>query len=233
MAKLTTLEIFNGVARNCGEEVVASLTALSGLQLVIWDKIIEAIQEVCGDQSTRWKFLESEGTVPLTTGNYKYQISALTYGADMQKEDKESFLAKDFGQRIKYATPQDFDKDYPYGVIDQGLPDRYMIYAGYINFNKKATATENGKNVTFRYWKQPTIIYTATPSANIDIPEPYDRLVIVALATMKVLMYLGNDEAVTYKMMVYGDGRDIKGNFAKLYELYGSPDLKARFSAIL
>lgn len=230
MAKLTTLEIFNAVARNCGEEVVADLVSLSGFQLVIWDKIIEALSEICTDQNTRFDFLEADGVIPMVTGSYRYLISGLTNGADMQQEDKESFMAKDFGRKIKYRTQQEFDNDYISGIEDVrfGCPSAYTKYGGYIVFDKEATANENGKNVTFKYWKHPTAPNTATPTATLDIPEPFDRNCLVALATMKSLAYLGNDEAAVWKMQVYGDGRDLEGSLAKLKQIYSSPDLKPR-----
>jgi len=230
MAKMTTLEIVNAVLRNCGEETVAGVASLSGLQLVVWDKIIEALTEICTDQNTRLDFLEADGVIPLVTGSYKYQISALTNGADMQQEDKESFLAKDFSQKIKYRTQQEFDNDYRGGIEDVrfGCPTEYTKYGGYIVFNREATAAENGKNVTFKYWKHPTLPSTSAGSSTLDIPEPFDRLLLVALASMKVLAYLGNDEAVVYKMAVYGDGNLVEGSLAKLKELYSSPDLKPR-----
>lgn len=230
MAKLTTLEVFNGVARNCGEATVTGLTSLSGIQLVIWDKIIEALTEICTDQNTRLDFLEADGVIPMVTGSYRYLISTLTYGADMQQEDKESFLAKDFGQHIKYRTQQEFDNDYPDGIenVHYGCPSQYTKYGGYIVFNRTQTATENGKNVTFKYWKQPTLPDTTTPSTTLILPEPFDRILLVPLASMKVLAYLGNDEAAIYKMQVYGDGGDVEGTLARLKAIYSSPDLKPR-----
>lgn len=235
MAKLTTLQNFNNILRNIGEEEVVNLNNLTGIQLVAWDKFIEALMEICVDQNTRWDFLEADGSIPMVTGSYRYLISGLTNGSDMQQEDKESFLAKDFGIHLKYKTQQEFDKAYPSGIEDErfGCPTEYTKYGGYIVFNTEQTATENAKNVSFKYWKMPTIPATASPSVQLDIPEPFDRILLVPLATMKTLAYLGNDEAVVYKMMVYGDGRDVEGNLAKLKELYCSPDLKPRFSAIL
>ena len=230
MAKLTTLESYNYILRNCGEEEVENLNNLTGIQAVAWDKLIEALMEICTDQNTRYKFLESDGVIPMVTGSYRYLISTLTYGADLQKEDKESFLAKDFGKRIKYRTPQEFDKDYPDGIenVRYGCPTEYTRYGGYIVLNTTQTATENGKNVTFRYWKIPTLPAIASPSVQLDIPEPFDRILLVPLATMKVLAYLGNDEAIAYKMQVFGDGRDAQGTLDKLKEIYSSPEIKPR-----
>jgi hypothetical protein len=224
---MTTLEIVNGILRNCGETTVADLVSLSGVQLVVWDKLLEALGEICSDQNTRLEFLEKDGAIPLTTGNNKYLISGLASGADMQQEDGESFVALDFDRRIKYITPQEFDTKYS-SAVDSGLPTEYTKYAGYIVFNKKATSTENGKSITFRYWKHPTAPSISTPSVALDIPAPFDRNLLVALATLKVLAYLGSDEAVVYKLTVYGDGRDVEGSLAKLKEIYSSPKIKPR-----
>lgn len=236
MAKLTTLEIYNGILRNCGEQTVASLASLSaGLQTVAWDKLSEALVEICTDQNTRWQFLEAFGIVTLSTNNYRYLISSLTTpsaGSDMQREDRESFIQPDSGNRIKYLTPQEWDRKYPKGIETAmtGYPTEYTKFAGYLIFNKYATASENGDLVNFRYWKHPTMPATGSPNATLDIPEPFDRLVLIPLATMKTMVYLGNDEAAAHRVTVFGNGQDIEGNLAKLHEIYGSPELKPRVS---
>lgn len=230
MAQMTILEVFNEVARNCGEQTVEGLTALSGLRLLIWNKIIEALQEICTDLNCRYKFLESLGRVTLTTGNYIYPVTAFTTGTDMMREDRESLRQADSGNRVKYITPQEFDDKHPKGITTDvtGYPDRYTFYGNGFVFNKQATAVENGKFVDFRYWKKPTIPSTATATATFDIPEPFDRTVLVALATMKVLVYLGNDEAAVYKAYVYGDGRDAQGSLDKMKDIHSSPSIKPR-----
>lgn len=232
MAKLTALQVFNAVARNCGEPTVTGLTTLSGSQLVIWDKIIEAIQDICTDENTRWQFLEAEGEVPMTTGNYKYLISDLTNGSDMMVEDRESFRQEDSGYQIKYMTPQEWDNEYISGIGTdrQGFPDRYTKYGGYLVFNNQATGTQNGKNIKFRYWKLPTYYDENTPTGTCDIPEPFDRTLLVALATLKVLTYLGNDEAGIYKLQVFGNGQDIEGSMEKMKRIFSSPILKPRMT---
>jgi hypothetical protein len=230
MAKLTALEVFNAVARNCGEATVTGLSSLTGLQLLIWDKIIEAIQDICTDEDTRLQFLEASGQVPLVTGSYQYLISSLTYGADMLVEDTKSFRYQEASQNIPYMTPQEWDDLYPSGIgTDRvGSPNKYTKYAGYIVFNNQATASENGKIVYFRYWKIPTYYSTSTPTGTCDIPEPFDRTLLVALATLKVLTYLGNDEAAVYKLQVFGNGQDIEGSLDKMKRIYSSPILKPR-----
>lgn len=230
MAKLSALQAFNIVARNCGEATVTGLTALSGLQLVIWDKIIEAVQEICVDQNTRLRFLESEGQIPMTTGNYKYQISALTYGADLLYEDKDSFRQVDSDTNLTYKNPQEWDAKYPGGIgADRvGYPTEIMNYGGYFVVNNQATADQNGKIIYFRYWKCPSYYSESSPSGTIDIPEPFDRICLCALATLKVLTYLGNDEASIYKVQVFGNGTDIEGSLDKMKRIYTSPLIKPR-----
>jgi hypothetical protein len=230
MAKLTALEVFNAVARNCGESTVAGLTALSGLQLVIWDKIIEAIQDICTDENTRVQFLEAEGSIPMTTGNYKYLISGLTSGSDMMTEDIKSLRSADNSNNLVYLTPQEFDEKYPGGITSsrQGYPTEYTKFGGYFVFNNQATATQNGKNISFRYWKLPAYYVAATPTGTSDIPEPFDRTLLVALASLKVLTYLGNDEASVYKVQVFGNNQDIEGSLDKMKRIYSSPILKPR-----
>lgn len=228
MAKLTTLQIFNSIMRNCGEEEVENMNNLGSLQSIAFDKLIEALMEICTEQNTKWNFLEDDGVIPMALNSYQYLISSLESGSDLQEDDRESFLAKDFGQRIKYITPQEFNKKYPSGVTEYGCPTEYTKYKGYFVFNKIASSNENAKNITFRYWKMPTLPATSSPNATLDIPEPFDRLLLIPLASMKVLAYLGNNEAAVHKLSVYGDGGNMEGSLAKLREIHSSPELKPR-----
>jgi len=232
MAKLTALQVFNAVARNCGESTVAGLTALTGLQLLIWDKIIEAMQDICTDENTRWSFLEKAGVIPMVTGNYQYQISALTTGSDMMVEDMKSMRSADYGNNIPYLTNQEWDAKYPEGITSArtGYPTEYTKFAGYFVFNNQATATQNGKNIDFRYWKLPSYYSESSPSGTADIPEPFDRTVLVALASLKVLTYLGNEEASVYKVQVFGNGQDIEGSLDKMKRVFSSPVIKPRMT---
>jgi len=147
-------------------------------------------------------------------------------------EDKESFRSADAKRQIGHLTPQEFDARYPQGITsDQvGYPYFYMKYAGKFYFDRYASATENGNNVNFRYWKQPTYYSTATAAGTSDIPEPFDKTCLVALATLKLLTYLGNSEASIYKVQVYGNGKDIEGSLDKMKDLYSSPNLKPRMT---
>lgn len=234
MAKLSALQTYNEVARNCGESTVTDLNTLSGLQNVIWNKIIEAIQDICTDEEAQLSFLEDSGEIPMTTGNYQYLISDLTSGADLLKEDEKSFRQSDAGQKITYLTAQEWDAKYPDGIGSDrvGCPTEYTRYGGYFVFNKQAGTTENGKNISFRYWKLPSYYDTSTPAGTVDIPEPFDRTCMVALATLKVLTYLGNEEASVYKMQVFGDGDKVEGSLDKLRRIYCSPKLKPRMSYV-
>lgn len=235
MAKLTTLEIVNNILRNCGERSdLTALTSLTGIQNVVWDKLYEALVEICADQDTQYQFLEADGEVPLVTGEYRYLISSLASVADMQREDRKSFRQFDSGNRITFLTPQEWDSKFPKGIESSmtGYPDNYMKFGGYIVFDKYATANENGDIVNFRYWRHPTAPSTSTPTATLDIPEPFDRVCLVTLATAKVLAYIGNDEAVNYYRQVYGDPNEkmVEGTLNQLKAIYSSPDLKPRVS---
>jgi len=230
MAKLTALEVFNAVTRNCGEAVASDLANLVGLQLVIWDKIIEATQDISTDGNTKLQFLEATGLIPMVTGQYQYEISALTAGSDLMNEDRESFHSIDNGDILKYRTQQEWIEDYPSGIASTsiGYPSKFTKYGGYFIFNNCAGADQNGKNITFKYWKLPSYYSVSAPTGTGDIPEPFDRTCLVALATLKVLLYLGSDEAQYYKVQVFGNGGDIEGSLDKMKRIYSSPILKAR-----
>lgn len=224
--------MINRILRNAGEESdLTALTNLTSIQQVAFDKLTEAVQDVCVDESTQYKFLEKEGSITLVTGSYKY--AKATVASDMQLYDRRSFVQPDSGNKVIFKTPQEWDELYPSGITSTvtGYPDNFMEFAGYFVLNKQATATENGKLVNFRYWRQPTLPDTATPSGTLDIPEPFDRLVLVSLATLKLLAYLGSDDAIIYHGQVFGDsskGQD--GSMQKLIDAYASPDLKMRLS---
>jgi hypothetical protein len=236
MAKMTALQVLNQVLQNIGEDsTLTGLTSLSGIQLTAWNKIKEAIQDITTDQNTRWQFLESLGEISLTTNNYSYTVTGLTTGSDMNEEDRESFRQPDTGRNLKYITPQEFDQYYPKGISTDttGYPNFFTLYGGSFYFDKMATATENGKLVKFRYWRYPTYYSTSTATGTSEIPEPYDMTLLVALATLKVLTYLGNSEAAVYKIQVFGNGSDIEGSLDKMKRTHTSPVFKPRFTAVL
>lgn len=236
MAKLSALQATNKVLQNIGEASnLTVLTSLSTIQQLCFDKINEAIQDICTDENTRWKFLESEGQIPMTTGNYKYLISGLTYGADLMFEDIESFRQEDSSTRLKYLTPQEWDNAYIEGIgaSRTGYPNQIMRYAGYFVVNNQATATQNGKIIYFRYWKTPAYYAEASPSGTVDIPEPFDRTLLVPLATLKVMAYLGSEEAALYKVQVFGNGSDIEGALDKMKRIQSSPIIKPRMTYVL
>lgn len=236
MAKMTALQVLNQVLQNVGEDsTLTSLTSLTGIQLTAWNKIREALQDITTDQNVRWDFLESFGVVSLSTNNYSYTITGLTTGSDMLEEDRESFKQPDTGRNLKYITPQEFDAYYPKGISTDtvGYPSFFTKYANSFIFDKMATADENGKLVNFRYWKYPTYYSTSTSTGTTELPEPFDMTLLVALATLKVLTYLGSSEASIYKVQVFGNGSDIEGSLDKAKRILTSPITKGRFTYVL
>lgn len=235
MAKMNALQIVNQILENIGEvSNLTVLTGLSGIQVTVWDKLVEALQDLTSDQKNKWSFLESLGEVTMTTGNNEYTITALSSGSDMQTEDKESFRSPDAGLPVKYIDPQKFDALFPKGITTDrtGYPEFFTKYAGKIIFDKQASATQNSKAIKFRYWKHPTYYSTASPTGTGDIPEPFDRTLLVAYATLKVLTHLGSDEAAIYKIQVFGNDRDIQGSLDRMIEGYSSPELKSRMTYV-
>jgi hypothetical protein len=186
------------------------------------------------DENTRWDFLEKIGVIPMTTGNYAYTITVLSTGSDLMMEDRESFKQSDSDKNLIFKTPQEWDALYPKGITTAmtGYPDYFTKFIGQFIVDKQATTTQNGKNIDFRYWKYPTYYSTGTTTGTSEIPEPFDRILLVALATLKVLTYLGSDEAIVYKIQVFGDGKDIEGSLDKMKRIHSSPLLKPRVTFI-
>lgn len=235
MAKLTALQVLNQVLQNIGEDsTLTGLTSLTGIQITAWNKIKEAIQDITTDQNDRWDFLESLGEISLTTNNYSYAVTGITTGSDMMMEDRESFRQPDTGRNLKYITPQEFDAYYPKGISTDtvGYPGFFTKHAGSFVFDKMATSAENGKLVKFRYWKYPTYYSTSTATGTTEIPEPFDMTLLVALATLKMLTYLGSSEAAIYKAQVFGNGGDIEGSLDKMKRIHTSPLLKPRMTYV-
>lgn len=234
MAKLTALQALNKVLKKIGESEVSALTSLTGIQLLCFDYLNEALQDIVTDQNTKWRFLESLGVIPLSTGNNAYTITSLTSGSDMMEEDKKSVRSANAGRLIPYITPQEFDQKYPKGITTErtGYPDFYTLYAGQFAFDKQASSNENAKNINFRYWKFPTYYATATATGTCEIPEPFDVTVLVNLAALKAMLYLGNGEAAALKVQVFGNGDDIEGSLDKMKRTWTSPRLEPKVTYV-
>lgn len=230
MAKLNALQLLNQVLQNIGENTVSDLTSLSGIKLLAWDALNEVILDLATDD--HWRPLEATGTTTLLTDTYTY-----TEPSDILGEpDKDSFRVDDKSDsNIELLTPQEWDALYPEGIgtSKTGQPTKVTRYGSVFIYNKRPTASENGKIVYFRYWSIPSLLSTATSTGTCWIPEGFDRTVLVNLATFKVLHYKQNEEAAVYSMKVYGSPNEkLEGSLDKMRKAYRSPILKPRVTYV-
>lgn len=204
MAKKTALQIFNGVLHNMGLPEVTVLTSMDAFNLVVWDKIQESIIEIA-NMPVRWQPLMGTGTATMTTGTNSFAAPT-----DLLQEVIDSFRVPDNTDVLEFKTEQEWDADYPDGIqaTDTGWPGKIKrrLADNMYELDKYPTATQNGKKVYYRYKKMPVLLSTATTTGTCWIPEQYDDLVLVNLATYKMMMYRGlANEARDYWMRLFVD----------------------------
>ncbi len=223
MAKKTNLELLNRVLRNIGEDTVSDLTSLNDIQMLSFNALNEAIIETATEDF--WQPLESLGTITMTTSVYSYDEPS-----DLWRVDIYSFRQTDKKNNLDFLTPQEWDDEYPEGIgTDKtGYPTEITRFGGKFYINKQPTSTQNGKYIRYRYWKRPTLFTTATDTSTCWIPEGFDETLLVDYATFKVLSHQGDDEAKTYYVKVFGDGKLQEGSLNKMRRIFKSGLLKPR-----
>lgn len=199
MAKMTNLELLNGILVNIGEPQVASLTSLSGIQLVAWNKLNEALVEVA--HMGNWLPLEGTASFTMSTASNYYAVAT-----DMENEDVLSFTIPSNNSNLSYLTPIEWRLAYPNGVgtATTGWPTHMMRENGNFYVNKYPSTSQHGSAIHYRYWKLPTALTTATTTTTCWFPEGFDRTVLINLATYKTMMYKNSPEATFYYQIVYG-----------------------------
>ena len=230
MAKRTSLEIFNKVLTNIGEPTVSALTSLTGLQIVVWDKILESIYDVATE--AQWRPLMGTASLALVTGTNTYAIST-----DLWTEDIYSFRQPDSNITLDLSNDIEWDLAYPSGISSSshtGYPTkiRRRNDIDYYELNAFPTTAENGKKIPYRYWKRPTLWTTSSTTGTCWFPEGFDDLVLVNQATYKVLAYKNNPEAQEYWYRVNGrrlPGGDMEEGFlSKMKRIYAHDAVNAR-----
>lgn len=221
MAKKTTLQLVNNVLVNIGEPEVSALSALTAIQLLCFNKINDSITEIASLVGGKWLPLESpSGTATLATGTSTYAVPT-----DMAVEDTESFRVPDNRSRLfYYRSPQEWDADYPIGITTErtGYPSGIIREGTVFRINSLPLAAQNGKLIYFRYWQRPTLLTTATATGTCWVPEGMDDLVLVNLATYKVMAHNGDPEAMDYYNRVFGRNQNDKGHLDAMKRLYAS-----------
>ena len=221
MAKRTTLELVNSVLKNIGEAgTLTVLTSLTKIELLAFDKLNESIVELAG--LAQWMPLEATGTALMLTGTNTYGVPT-----DLLSEDEDSFRLPQNGNgsRMGYCkSPADWDAAYPKGITTDrpGWPTVIMRFGTYWHINTMPLAAQNNKTINFRYWQRPVLLETAAPTGTCWVPEQMDDLVLVNLATYKVMVYKGSSEASEYYQRVFGRGQNDQGNLTRMKSLYSS-----------
>jgi len=222
MAKKTCLQLLNRVLEKIGEPEVTVLTSLSGRNLMSWNALNEALYEIYTNNSGKWQFAESSGTITLLTSTTAYAVAT-----DMMEEDIFSFRLSANSTNIAYVDPQEFDIDNP-SISNTGYPTQVTKYNNQFVIDTIPGSANASKTIQYRYWKIPTVFSTATSTTTCDIPEIFEEAVVVNLAVYKVLAYEGDSEAQRYYIELYGGiaGGDKKeGSFNRMKRIYGSSKL--------
>ena len=218
---MTALALTQEICRNVGEAAPSALSALTGIALLAFNSLNEALMEIATDQ--HYQPLETLASFEISTASHIFACPT-----DLMEEDRESFRATNIADLLTFVSPQEFDEAYPKGIssTDTGTPGTLTKIGESFYVNKKASTTASGDRVRFRYWKIPTLLSTATETGTCWIPEGFDRTLLVNYATYKVLHYKNNPEAAAYAAKV-----QLAWN--KFREIKGSPFVSAPFNYIL
>lgn len=228
MAKLTNLLLLNEILKRIGEPIVTGLTSLTGIQLVAWDSLQEAIMEIAS--LGHWIPLEVSSTFAMVTGTNTYAIPT-----DMMEENIHSFRCPDNDDNIEFITPKEWDLSYPKGIGTDttGYPTAILRYEDYFHLNKYPAAAQNTKKIYYRYWKRPPLLQTATTTGSATdvvawFPEGSERTVLVNLATYKVLVYKNSPEAPEYYARVFGRPGGVEGTLDIMRRQYIAPAARVK-----
>jgi hypothetical protein len=222
MAKQTALQLVNKVLANLGETSnLAALTSLSGLSLLVFNVINEAIYEIAQENNGKWEPLEEDGTITLSQG-----VTTYSSPSDMHSFDKDSFRYNRYTQ-MKYYTAQRFDREYPTAYYDtnSSIPDKIHRWKTYFKPYPIPSLSAHTVPIAYRYWKNATVLSTDVPTGTTWIPEGYDLTLLSDLVTYKIMHYKHNEEAAIYYAKVFGDRQENEGSFAKFKSMFASPDL--------
>lgn len=196
MAKLTALQIMNKVLDNCGQAQVTVLTGLTGINNVALNMVQNVLLEIATNDD--WKQLEVRVDIDLVNGTQIYAKPS-----DFRKINKRSLVYNQTSE-VTWLDPYEIDSKYADQDVSGDPPlyiwdvaDNFLIYP-------VPNANSGGKSIDYRYWKIPSRIDTASPSGTVWFPEPFEELVLVNLATARVLSYRSNQEANVYSGLVYG-----------------------------
>lgn len=219
MAKYNILQVFNKIQENLGESKSSALTALAGMNLLIFNTINEVLYEICQDY--KYDFLEMEFSFPLVTGTATYTATQTVGVVDFDRAPGAFRYNEE--RPIPFYSWQRFNREFPTRT-SSGIPSVIYTWGGYFRVYPIPAASESGKVISFRGWTFPTQVTTATATATTILPEGFEITLLADYVTYKILHYRGNPEWQIYYNKVFGssDGK-IEGSLNALKRLHGSP----------
>jgi hypothetical protein len=219
MAKFNVLQVLNRIQENLGENRSTGLTALSGMNLLIFNTMNEVLYEI--SQDYKYDFLETEFSFPLVTNTATY-TSTQTIGMFDFDRSTGSFRYNE-ERPIPYFSWQRFNREFPTRT-STGVPSLIYYWGGYFRPYPIPASSENGKIVYFKGWTHPTMFSTATATGTCSLPEGFEITLLADYVTYKILHYRGNPEWQIFYNKVFGssDGK-IEGSLNALKRLHGSP----------
>lgn len=224
MAKLSALQSCNEVLKRIGESTIATMTALTTIQLQAFDNLNRALEELA--QEIDNKLLETSGTITLLTGTSTYSSPS-----DFRSFVFESLRQPDSKTPVQIITADEFDLKIPKGVDSErtGYPEFLAEKLGKFFLDRQPTASENNKTVLYRYQAIPTLYTTATQAGTAWMPEGFDRTLLCDYATWLTMQYMGHPEVGDYHLKVFGspDNNHPEGHLSKFKRKFSQPFLKA------
>jgi hypothetical protein len=167
---LTTIQAFNKIAMKL-RNIKTDLTVLTGLtveQNLIFEEMKTVYMELA--TYTFWTPLKKRGTIALVTADNDY-----AFPTDFFIEDPESFKYNN-DDAIPLGSQQMIDRA-ENDRTQTGEPSFYYKKSGNFVFDVIPDSKANGKSITYDYFYIPTQLSTATPTATLWLPTPFDDTV--------------------------------------------------------
>lgn len=232
MARSTTLQLINKVLKNCGLATTTSLSSMTTSQIVCFDALNEAIQEI-------------SNTEPLNIYEKAYSLTmssatrSIAQPGSMLDFNKESFYNEESDKEMGFLAWENYFREHSDPTVaseNKGQPASISYFREKFYVTPQPNANSHGSKIFFKGWEVPRLLATAaTGGATCRMPEDFEETLLVNLATYKAMHYFGMAEASLYYNKVFGIEGDPQqeGSLAKFIRRYRSSDLQPKFSYVL
>lgn len=209
---ITTLQAFNKIAmklRNIKTDLTV-LTALTVEQNLIFEEMKTVYMEIA--TYTSWSCLKKAGSITLVENDNDYALPS-----DFFIEDPESFKY-DNKDSIPLGSQQQIDRIED-DRTEKDEPSFYYKKGGNFVFDAIPNAAANGKIITYDYFYIPTALSTATPTATLWIPTPFDDTVFCNWVLRNMFENHDNNQSAYYAKRLEGTRKEL-GALEKMLNAY-------------